>query len=212
MTSSRSDGSDTLLGAWLLGLAGFVDAIAFVVLHGSFVAFMSGNSTIFGASGAVGHWRTASLSVLLIVLFFLGNVLGALQSRFLGRTAHRSLMISIAVVTTVGTVVATWMSEAAGMITIAIAAGLINSALSARTDVHVGLTYVTGTLVKSAHQLVDGLGSDHPWAWIKTLGFWAIFACGAAIGGVAYHGLGSAALWFAVALAVIACLLPHRFR
>ncbi|WOC12281.1 YoaK family protein [Gordonia sp. MP11Mi] len=207
---SRGGSSDALLGAWLLGLAGFVDAIAFVVLQGSFVAFMSGNTTILGSSSATGHWHLAGLSALLIVLFFAGNVAGAAVGRWGGSAAHRLLMILIATVTIIGTITANTSSVWAGLIVIAVAAGLINSALAANTDVHVGLTYVTGTLVKAAHQMIAGIGAEHPWGWVKTLGFWAVFAVGAAVGGVAFHGLGAVALWFAAAFAVVACLLPHR--
>ncbi|MGX1857370.1 YoaK family protein [Dietzia sp. NPDC055340] len=208
--TGRVGQSEALLGAWLLAIAGFVDAVAFVVLQGSFVAFMSGNTTILGSSSANGHWHPASLSAVLIALFFAGNVGGAALVRYAGRAAHRLLMVSIAAVILVGTIVANTVSPMAGLVVTAIAAGLINSALAAKTDVHVGLTYVTGTLVKAAHQLVEGVGSDRPWAWSKTLGFWAVFAGGAVVGGAAFSKLGTAALWCAVGLALVACVLPHR--
>lgn len=208
--TTRAGTSEALLGAWLLALAGFIDAVAFVVLQGSFVAFMSGNTTILGSSSATGHWHPASLSAGLIVLFFGGNVAGAAMVRYAGRAAHRLLMLSIAAVILVGTIIATTSAPTAGLVVMAIAAGLINSALAAKTDVHVGLTYVTGTLVKAAHQLVEGIGSDRPWAWSRTLGFWVVFAGGAVVGGVVFSKLGTAALWFAVGLAVCACVLPHR--
>ncbi|MCF8589035.1 YoaK family protein [Gordonia liuliyuniae] len=206
---SSAGSSDALLGGWLLGLAGFVDAVAFVVLQGSFVAFMSGNTTILGSSATTGDWHLAWLSTLLIVLFFAGNVTGAAVGRWGGSAAHRMLMILIAAVTILGTVVANTVSVSGGLVVIAVAAGLINSALAADTDVHVGLTYVTGTLVKAAHQLIAGIGAEHPWGWVKTLGFWTAFVVGAAVGGLAFHRLGAASLWFAAAFAVAACLLPH---
>lgn len=210
VATTRADHSETLLGAWLLALAGFVDAVAIVVLHGSFVAFMSGNTTILGSSAATGKWQLAGLYALLIALFFGGNVAGAALVRYTGRAAHRLVMASVTAVILAGTLVATTVSEQAGLVTIGVAAGLINSALAQQTDVHVGLTYVTGTLVKAAHQLVDGIGSDRPWAWTGPLGFWAVFAVGAAAGGVAYSWLGTPALWIATGLAGITCLLPHR--
>src|SRR5690606_38104288 len=120
------------------------------------------------------------------------------------------VMTSIAVVILAGTLVATMVSAPAGLVIIGVAAGLINSALAQQTNVHVGLTYVTGTLVKAAHQLIDGIGSDRPWAWTGPLGFWAVFAAGAAAGGLAYSGLGAPALWIATGMAGLACLLPHR--
>lgn len=208
--TARRGRSEALLGAWLLAIAGFVDAVAFVVLQGSFVAFMSGNTTILASSTANGHWHPVGLSAALIVLFFGGNVAGAALVRYAGRAAHRLLMLSIAAVTMAGAVVANTMSPSVGLVVTAIAAGLINSALAAKTDVHVGLTYVTGTLVKAAHQLVEGIGSARPWAWSRTLGFWLVFACGALVGGAAFSKFGTASLWCAVSLAIVACVLPHR--
>lgn len=208
--TARAGRSEALLGAWLLAIAGFIDAVAFVVLQGSFVAFMSGNTTILGSSSATGQWHPATLSVVLIALFFGGNVAGAALVRYTGRAAHRLLMLAIFVVILVGTIVANTSSPKVGLVVTALAAGLINSALAARTDVHVGLTYVTGTLVKAAHQLVEGIGSGQPWAWLRTLGFWVVFAGGAVVGGASFSKFGTAALWCVVGLAAIACVLPHR--
>lgn len=195
---------------WLLGLAGFVDAIAFVVLQGNFVAFMSGNSTILASTTATGRWSTAGLSGLLILLFFVGCMAGAAIVRWAGRAAHRLLMASIAIITLIGAVIANTASQWSGVLLIALVGGLINSALTAKTDVHVGLTYVTGTLVKAAHQLVEGIGTDRRWDWLPIVGFWFAFALGAALGGLAYHGLGAPAMWIAAAMAVVAGALTFR--
>lgn len=202
--------SDIPLGVWLLGLAGFVDAIAFVVLQGNFVAFMSGNSTILASSTATGHWSLAGLSGLLILLFFVGCAAGAAIVRWAGPGAHRLLMASIAVITLIGAIIANTVSQWSGVLLIALVGGLINSALAAKTDVHVGLTYVTGTLVKAAHQLVEGIGTDRRWDWLQIVGFWFAFAVGAALGGLAYHGLGAPAMWIAAAMAVVAGALTFR--
>lgn len=207
---AREGSSDVLLGVWLLVLAGFVDAIAFVVLQGSFVAFMSGNTTILASSTATGHWGLAGLSALLIALFFTGCAAGAAIARWAGQAAHRVLMASITAVTLAGAIVANTVSEWSGMLPIAVVGGLTSSALAANTDVHVGLTYVTGTLVKAAHQLVAGIRTAHPWSWLETFGYWFVFAVGAALGGLAFRGLGAASLWVAVGLAAVACGLPRR--
>ncbi|MGO2746962.1 YoaK family protein [Microbacterium sp.] len=202
--------SDVLLGVWMLGLAGFVDAIAFIVLKGNFVAFMSGNSTILGYAVATGHWSLAALSVTLIILFFIGCVVGASIARWAGSGGHRGVMVLIAVLALVAAIVANTASPQMGVMLIAVIGGLMSSALASNTDVKVGLTYVTGTVVKAAHQLVAGIGTAHPWAWLKTFGFWSVFAVGAALGGLAFHGLDTASLWIAAGIAVVACVLPHR--
>jgi len=210
MSTARVFSSDALLGGWLLGLAGFVDAIAFVVLQTSFVAFMSGNTTILGYSAASGHAEAAGLSALLIALFFVGCVMGAAIVRWAGSSAHRTVMILIAGTTLIGAIVANTASPRWGMTLIALVGGLISSTLARNTDVHVGLTYVTGTLVKTAHELVEGIGTAHPWGWLKVIRFWFVFAVGAAAGGFAHHWLGTASLWIAVGMAAVACVLPYR--
>lgn len=209
-TIARVCSSDVLLGVWLLGLGGFVDAIAFVVLQGNFVAFMSGNTTILGSSTATGHWSLAGLAALLIYLFFTGCLTGAAIVRWVGSAAHRVLMASITLLTLAGAIVANTASTWSGTLLLAVVGGLTNSALATNSDVHVGLTYVTGTLVKAAHQLVDGIHTKHPWSWLATIGYWFAFAVGAILGGLTFHRLGPAALWVALGLAVVACTLPSR--
>ncbi|MGC5161395.1 YoaK family protein [Rhodococcus sp. DT1] len=202
--------SDVPLGVWLLGLGGFVDAVAFVVLQGNFVAFMSGNTTILGSSTATGHWSLAGLSALLICLFFSGCLAGAAIVRWVGSAAHWVLMASVTLMTLAGAIVANTTSTWSGTLLLAVVGGLTNSALATNSDVHVGLTYVTGTLVKAAHQLVAGIRTTHPWSWLADIGYWFAFAVGATLGGFTFHRLGPAALWVAVGLAAVACVLPSR--
>ena len=113
-TIARLRSSDVLLGVWLLGLGGFVDAVAFVVLQGNFVAFMSGNTTILGSSTATGHWSLAGLAALLICLFFSGCLTGAAIVRWVGSAAHRVLMASVTLMTLAGAIVANTTSTWSG--------------------------------------------------------------------------------------------------
>lgn len=206
----RFGSSDLVLGLWLLGLAGFVDAIAFSVLQGSFVAFMSGNTTILGFASAFGEWSVAGLTGLLILLFFVGCAAGASLARWAGRLAHKLLLGSITAVTLIGAIVANTASPMTGVVLLALSGGMTTSALAVNTDVHVGLTYVTGTLVKAAHQLVEGIGTANPWSWLKTFRFWLVFGLGALIGGLAFHALELSSLWIAAGLASVSLLLPYR--
>lgn len=209
-TIAQVRSSDVLLGVWLLSLGGFVDAVAFVVLQGNFVAFMSGNTTILASSTATGQWFLAGLSALLICLFFAGCLTGAAIVRWVGSAAHRVLMASVTLMSLAGAIVANTTSTWSGTLLLAVVGGLTNSALATNSDVHVGLTYVTGTLVKAAHQLVAGIRTTHPWSWLATIGYWFAFAVGATLGGLAFHRLGPAALWVAVGWAAVACVLPSR--
>ncbi len=202
--------SDTATAAILLALAGYVDAIAFVVLKGSFVAFMSGNTTIMAASATTDAPNPLAITGALLGLFFAGCVLGAGLARW---TGDRSTVVVLAVVIaamTAGAATAVAASATAGMLVIAVGTGVMNSALARTAAVHTGLSYVTGTLVTSAHRLVDGIGTAHPWAWLKTFRWWLLFASGAAAGGIAYSRLGAPVLWLAPAAAVCALVCAGR--
>ncbi|MCR5977872.1 DUF1275 domain-containing protein [Gordonia jinghuaiqii] len=199
--------SDIAIAAQLLFLAGFIDAIAFVVLKGSFVAFMSGNSTIMGASVAASRWSTLALVAGLVVAFFAGAVGGGAISRWGGPRSPVWVLVTVTGTLLLGTLIAVTVSPTAGMIVIAYATGAINSALSHTSSVEGGLTYVTGTLVKSAHALVASLGTDRPWAWLAVFWMWPVFVLGAVGGGFAERHWGVAGLWVAIALAGSALVL-----
>ncbi|MGV9858203.1 YoaK family protein [Gordonia sp. NPDC003425] len=207
---TASASSDRLLAFTLLAAAGFLDAIAFTVLGGSFVAFMSGNTTILGQSVGTGHWHPAALAGALIACFFLGNVLGNVITRWGGPRRHLVQTSTTAASAALGSLVATTASPTAGLILVAISGGMINTTLSRSSDIHVGLTYVTGTLVKAAQQLVYGIRTDTPWQWVGTLFAWLVFAGGATAGGIGYRTLGLSAMWIAVAGLVVAIALPRR--
>ncbi|MFT4394588.1 YoaK family protein [Gordonia lacunae] len=198
---------DIAIAAALLFVAGLIDAIAFFVLKGSFVAFMSGNSTIMGASVAAGRWSTIALVAGLVVAFFGGAVSGAAISRWGGTRSPVWILVAVTVALLAGTVVALTASPTAGMIVVAVATGAINSALSHTSTVQGGLTYVTGTLVRSAHELVASLGTERPWAWVAVFWMWPVFVLGAVCGGFAEQHWGVAGLWVGVLLAACALLL-----
>lgn len=209
MTTLTSARIDTLTAALLLFAAGLVDAVAFLVLQGSFVAFMSGNTTIFAAAIADTKIGLLALTGGLIGVFFVGCLVGATLRRWGGKHAVTEVLVGIALAMILGAALApVWTT--AGMLVIALGTGLVNSALSSSSAVHPGLTYVTGTLVTSAHALVDGIGTEHPMAWLKTFRWWFMFGVGAFFGGLAQVGIGASSLWIAAAVAVLVLLVNLR--
>lgn len=204
MSEPHDSAVDIPVATLLLILAGYIDAIAFIVLKGSFVSFMSGNTTIVGASLADHSWSVVALTGGLIGLFVAGAMCGAIITRCTPRHPLRWVLAAVTVTLACATVIATMLAHTPGMLVAAVAAGMINSSLSASTPVKGGLTYVTGTLVLSAHQFVNGWGTDRRWDWVRTFWTWPVFLVGAAAGGYAHHIAGIAALWCAVAWAALA--------
>lgn len=193
----------------LSALAGYVDAVGFMALGGFFVSFMSGNTTRM-AVGLADHAAAASRAGGLIALFVAGVVLGSL----VGRTAR---LPKVGVLLTVSGLLGAGacagalgypLIAAAGM---ALAMGAENAVFARDGDVQIGLTYMTGTLVKMGQRLAGALLGDAAWDWWPFALLWAGLATGAVIGALAYAAIGLAALWIAAGAAFMAALFAWQF-
>ena len=136
------------LACALSALAGYVDGIGFLHLGGLFVSFMSGNSTRMGVNLAEGQWLSAAKALGLIVLFVIGAAAGSLI--VLGRGANRQLWLLLVEALLLA---AAALCYAFGLSNVAVAAivlamGLENAVFQIEGGAGLGLTYVTGALVK----------------------------------------------------------------
>ncbi|MEE3853279.1 YoaK family protein [Gordonia sp. LSe1-13] len=210
---TRTDPSGGMVAAGLLLLvAGFVDAVAFIYLQANFVSFMSGNTTVMGVSPSLGHWSDVAVCAGLIALFFVGVFLGSVVNRT-RRRPREFLVWTIAAATTVGAVLVSLEPVAAagdmegagvaGMLVVAVATGMINAIFEKEAAVPYGLTYITGTLVRSARQLADTVVGETPgrrWSWLGSLGMWSLLAVGAVGGGYCYRWMSLPAMWIPATL------------
>lgn len=208
MSPARTLGRTRLLAAsGLSALAGYVDAIAFIYLGGLFVSFMSGNTT----QGAVaimqnGDWATA---LAIISAFVVGVILGTVVGRVRARRGAWILALVTALLL-VGTLV-TETDAAAVVPGVLIAAGMgaVNTLFS-RDGQTLGLTYMTGALVKMAQEIVSAFTGGSRTGWLPHLALWLAIAAGAVAGAAAYGALGIRALWIAVGVAVVATVIATR--
>jgi uncharacterized membrane protein YoaK (UPF0700 family) len=185
------------LACALSGLAGYVDGIGFLHLGGLFVSFMSGNSTRMGVSLAAGEWRPALDALGLIALFVTGAAAGSLI--VLGRGAHRRPLVLLAEAVLLALAA---LCYAFGLSNIAVGAivmamGLENAVFQADGGAGLGLTYMTGALVKVGQLLATALKGGPRFGWVPNLLLWAAMIVGAVMGGLAYHWINLAAIWFA---------------
>jgi uncharacterized membrane protein YoaK (UPF0700 family) len=197
LTSRR----DIALACALSALAGYVDGIGFIHLGGLFVSFMSGNSTRMGVSLADGHWRDAAQALGLIALFVIGAALGSLI--VLGRGAHRQpwiLLVEALLLAAAAVCHALGVPQAA-VAAIVLAMGLENAVFQIDGGAGLGLTYVTGALVKAGQLIAAALTGGNRWDWMPNLLLWAALVAGSVCGALAYHWLGLAAIWFAAGAA-----------
>ncbi|HZR86496.1 MAG TPA: YoaK family protein [Bradyrhizobium sp.] len=208
LDSSRN----VMLACALTALAGYVDAIGYLHLGGLFVSFMSGNSTRLGVSLAAGDWINAGAALTLIVLFVIGAAGGSLIVH--SRSKHRQpwlLLIETLLLTLSA------LSYALGLPVIAVAAivlamGLENAVF--QIEGGLGLTYITGALVKAGQLIAAALTGGAPLAWVPNVLLWAALVVGAVLGAVAYHWINLAAIWFAagfaLALSGVVAVTVHR--
>jgi uncharacterized membrane protein YoaK (UPF0700 family) len=190
------------LACALSALAGYVDGIGFLHLGGLFVSFMSGNSTRMGVSLAQAHWLEAGKALGLIVLFVIGAAAGSLI--VLGRGAHRQSLVLLAEALLLA---AAALAYAFGLPDVAVAAivlamGLENAVFQIDGGAGLGLTYITGALVKVGQLIAAALSGGARWAWVPNLLLWAALVTGSVCGGLAYHWINLDAIWFAAGAAL----------
>jgi uncharacterized membrane protein YoaK (UPF0700 family) len=194
----------------LAGVAGYVDAIGFLKLGGFFVSFMSGNSTRLGVGLATGNW-TAVLTVLtLVAAFVAGVVLGALTARALGETRRSPVLALEMLLLASGASLLALGFDTAGMTAVAMAMGAENAVFQRNGDVAVGLTYMTGALVKIGQRIAAALVGGEPSDWPRYVLLWTGLAAGGALGALTYVMIGAAALWIAVAVVAGGAIWAER--
>jgi uncharacterized membrane protein YoaK (UPF0700 family) len=201
------------LACALSALAGYVDAIGFLHLGGLFVAFMSGNSTRMGVSLAEGQWLHGAEAFGLIALFVIGAAAGSLI--VLGRGTNRQPWVLLAEALLLA---AAAVCYGFGLLNVAVAAivlamGLENAVFQISGG-GLGLTYVTGALVKVGQQAAAALTGGARWGWVPNLLLWAAMVMGSLCGALAYYWINLAAIWFAagaaLALSAILAATTHR--
>ncbi|WP_419317217.1 YoaK family protein [Caulobacter sp. ErkDOM-E] len=186
---------DVALAAVLSGVAGYVDAIGFLKLGGFFVSFMSGNSTRLGVGLATGHVGAALTALTLIALFVAGVVLGALVARRAGEDRRAMVMALEAVLLACAAGLIMAGLDGPGVAAMVLAMGAENAVFQRNGDVGVGLTYMTGALVKAGQRIAAALTGGDRWAWRPFVLLWAGLTLGGALGAAAYLKFGVLALW-----------------
>jgi uncharacterized membrane protein YoaK (UPF0700 family) len=191
-----------LLACALSALAGYVDGIGFLHLGGLFVSFMSGNSTRMGVSLAEGQWPNALAAFGLIALFVAGAAAGSLM--VLGRGARRQSLVLLveALLLAAAAVAHGFGQENAAVAAIVLAMGLENAVFQIDGGAGLGVTYVTGALVKAGQLIAVALTGGPRWGWLPNVLMWAALVLGAAAGALGYGWINLAAIWFAAGAAL----------
>lgn len=174
--------------------AGYVDAIGFLKTGGFFVSFMSGNSTRMAVDLAK-RSGAATLGLGLIAAFVAGVTAGAVVGRTATcrRTATILGMVSLLLAAASATLMVG--SFPWGVLLLAFAMGAENTIFAEDGEVRIGVTYMTGTLVKLGKALAAALFGGDPLGFAPYFFLWFGLVVGAGIGAGAYTRFGVAALW-----------------
>ena len=194
-----------IMAIGLAALAGFVDALGFLQLGGLFVSFMSGNSTRMAVGGSIDRGHSL-LAAMLIASFLTGVVAGALMGRVADRWRKQAVLASVTLLLLGASVLA--MAGTEGMVVTLIMAGAMgaaNNVFQRDGEVTIGVTYMTGTLVKIGQRLADVIAGGAISALYPYLLLWIGLVAGGVCGALVFPWFGLRALWIATGFA--ACLL-----
>lgn len=199
----RYDRDMRALALGYAALAGSVDAVGFLKSGGLFVSFMTGNSTRL-AIGVAQMTTVAASAAALIALFVLGVVLNVLVSESL-TALHRKVTATLGVSILL---VAAATSETLGLDRSAVAClclamGASNAIFRRDGEVTIGVTYMTGTLVRLGHRLADAVRGASNAPWVAYLLLWLSLLLGGVVGATCFLWSALFTFW-AVALASIA--------
>ena len=178
----RYDPARQRLALGLAGLAGLVDATGFVVAGGYFTSFMSGNTTRMGVV-LVERPALALAPLGLIACFLAGVIGGAVIGRRAGGHRKRVLLGLVAALLGTGTGLLAAGLPIPFLGASAMAMGLANNVFVRDGEVTVGVTYMTGALVRFGQGLAARIDRQ-PLASTRGYGLlWSALALGAVIGG-----------------------------
>ena len=206
---TRYDKRVQALAIGLSALAGYVDAIGFIELGGFFVSFMSGNSTRLGV-GLIERSHDAAIAGGLIATFVVGVIVGSLTGRMAGSHRRPVVLMLVAALLAVAAACSAIGATPIGVAAMVLAMGAENSVFEQGDDVHIGLTYMTGALVKFGQRAAAALTGGDRFAWAPYILLWAGLVVGAVSGAATHQWLGLSGLWFAAAFAAAFAMITRR--
>ncbi len=191
------------LACALSALAGYVDGIGFLHLGGLFVSFMSGNSTRLGVNLAEGNWPNVLQAIGLIALFVAGAACGSLIVLTRAFYCQCWVLLGEAVLLAAAALLYASGAPALAVTAMVLAMGMENAVFQVGGGAGLGLTYMTGALVKVGQLAATALTGGRRWGWLPNLLLWAALVAGAVTGAHAYRWINLTAIWFGAGLALV---------
>jgi uncharacterized membrane protein YoaK (UPF0700 family) len=202
VAGTLDSGRNIALACTLSALAGYADGIGYLHLGGLFVSFMSGNSTRMAVSLADGHFEAAAEALGLIALFVAGAASGSLIVFGRNRFSQCAVLLTEAALLALAALCHHFDLDRFAIAAIVLAMGIENAVFQIDGGSGLGLTYVTGALVKVGQLMAAALTGGARFAWVPNLLLCAALVAGAVTGALAYRWINLAAIWFAAAVAL----------
>ena len=199
------------LAACFSALAGYVDALGFITLGGFFVSFMTGNTTRLGIELAGGHTGGAALAGGIIALFVSGVVLGSLVGHASRRRRAPAVLGVVTLLLALAALLETTGETLAAVGLLAVAMGTENAVFQRDGEVTIGLTYMTGTLVKMGQRIAAAMLGGPKRAFLRHFLLWLGLMGGALTGAAVHRLIGLDAIWLAAAAAAAMTLAATFF-
>ena len=196
---------------------GYLDGYGLLVL-GTYVSFMSGNTTMAGVKAGQGVFLAALVPAIAIVCFLAGSAGGNLIKHSRLRHAPTMVLILIAALLVVVALIGGPAElKRVDIALLSFAMGMANPVLPKIGGESISLTFMTGTLSRiGGHLGLALIGAPVPTsegAWDTHLHrarmdaeLWASFLIGAALSGAAISVIRNYALWPAVAVILLLAL------
>lgn len=187
-------------------LAGYIDAVGYISLSGYFVSFMSGNTTRLAIAISKYNLLPSLLPGYFIALFVLGVIAGSIIGHFI----QKRRMVAVLGLIACG-LLASYILEPFSLL---VASGLLAASMGAANtvfekdgEVHIGVTYMTGTLVKLGQRIASIFWGESKRAWMRYAGLWLSLLIGGVCGAFIYHWVTYAVMLPAIVLAGILTLI-----
>ena len=190
-------------------LAGFVDATGYMQAGGYFVSFMSGNTTLLALDVARSSYRVLAPAALIA-----GFVAGVAAGTWLGdrhaARRKRNVLAAVALLLIVAASLRANGEIALSTATLVLAMGAANTAPSGNRTQGVGLTYMTGALVRLGQALGARLGGSCPGEWRGFLLLWISLLAGAVCGALLTIHAPAWPLWIGAGMAAVLAAFAAR--
>lgn len=170
-----------MLAYSIAGLAGFVDATGYLAADRYFVSFMSGNTTRLGVDFITDTTR-AYVPALLILGFVIAVTCGALIADIAGNFRKAAVTGTSTALIGAGAIAHHFGSTSVLMTCLLLAMGVLNNAFRRDGEVAVGVTYMTGALVRFGQGIAAWIKGRARPGWTTNLALWLSLAVGAVSG------------------------------